>query len=97
MLGGGNTVTKDVPPYVLASRNPVVFEGLNLVGLRRKGFSNETIEEIRDIYRIIYSGGMTVADACINIRSAFPQTPHRDTILSFVENSGRGIIKCPVK
>ena len=47
--------------------------------------------------QMLSSGGMTVADACINIRSAFPQTPHRDTILSFVENSGRGIIKCPVK
>ncbi|MBO4571215.1 MAG: acyl-ACP--UDP-N-acetylglucosamine O-acyltransferase [Bacteroidales bacterium] len=97
MLGGGNTVIKDVPPFVLASRNPVVFEGLNIVGLRRKGFSNETIGEIKEIYRMIYQGGMTVSDACIAIKGAFPRSTHRDMILSFVENSGRGIIKCPVK
>ena len=97
MLGGGNTVTKDVPPFALASRNPVVFEGVNIVGMRRKGFSNETIEEVRDIYRTIYHGGMTVMDACAAIRSAYPQSAHRDLILSFVENSGRGIIKSPVK
>ena len=97
MLGGGNTVIKDVPPFVLASRNPVVYEGLNIVGLRRKGFSNETINEIKEIYRMIYQGGMTVSDACLNIRGVFAPTPHRDAILSFVENSGRGIIKCPVK
>ncbi|MBO4768915.1 MAG: acyl-ACP--UDP-N-acetylglucosamine O-acyltransferase [Bacteroidales bacterium] len=97
MLGGGNTVTKDVPPYALASRNPVVFEGLNIVGLRRRGFSNEVIEEMREMYRLIYRGGMTVQEACSEIRSAFPQSSHRDMILNFVENSGRGIIKCPVK
>ena len=58
---------------------------------------DETIEEVRDIYRLIYHGGMTVTDACAAIRSAFPESIHRDLILSFVENSGRGIIKCPVK
>ncbi|MBR4134358.1 MAG: acyl-[Bacteroidales bacterium] len=53
--------------------------------------------EIKEIYRMIYQGGMTVSDACIAIKGAFPRSTHRDMILSFVENSGRGIIKCPVK
>ena len=97
MIGGGNAVLKDVPPFALASRHPVVFEGLNIVGMRRHGFSNETVSEVKEIYRLIYNGGMTTSDACIRIREAFPESVHRDLILSFVENSSRGIIKYPVK
>ena len=100
MLGGGNTVNKDVPPFAMASRSPVVYEGLNLVGMRRNGFSNEVIAEVKEMYRLIYLGGMGVAAACDAIRETFPVSAHRDMVLAFVENSvacGRGIIKCPVK
>ena len=93
MIGGGNTVTKDVPPYVLAGRNPVVFEGINLVGLRRRGFSNEVISEIKDIYHLVYDGGMTVSLACEKVLEVFPQSDHRDAIISFIKASSRGIIK----
>ncbi|MCQ2137277.1 MAG: acyl-ACP--UDP-N-acetylglucosamine O-acyltransferase [Bacteroidales bacterium] len=95
MIGGGNTVTKDVPPYVLAGRNPVMFEGINLVGLRRRGFDAATIEEIKEMYRIIYGPG-TVAEACARIAGAFPQSEHRDNILNFITASKRGIIKSAV-
>lgn len=95
MIGGGNTVTKDVPPYVLAGRNPVMFEGINLVGLRRRGFDASTIEEIKDMYRIIYGPG-TVAEACARIAGTFPQSEHRDNILNFITASKRGIIKSAV-
>lgn len=93
MIGGGNTVTKDVPPYVLAGRNPVEYEGINLIGLRRRGFDNATIEEIKNIYRVIYAKGITVSEACAKVAETFPQSEHRDAILNFITASKRGIIK----
>lgn len=93
MVAGGTGVVKDVPPYVLAARNPVVYEGVNVVGLRRRGFSSEDIEDIRAIYRELYEGGHNVAEACEIIRSNFKQTEHRDRILDFIASSSRGIIK----
>ena len=93
MIGGGNTVVKDVPPYTLAGRNPVVYEGVNVVGLKRRGFSGEEVEEIRAIYRTLYESGLIFSAACEKIESEFPQSTVRDTILGFVRGSKRGIMK----
>ena len=93
MVGGASAVNKDVPPYVIAARNPFSFEGINIVGLRRRGFDNATIEEIREIYRVIYEEGENVSDACRRVASAFPDSPHKQNILSFVQESKRGIVK----
>ena len=93
MLGGGCVLTKDVPPYALAGRNPVAFEGVNLVGLRRRGFSHEQIEEIRRIYKIIYNDGLNVSDACRVVDQTIDQSELREVILSFVRGSSRGIIR----
>ncbi len=93
MLGGGCILTKDVPPYALAGRNPVSFEGVNLVGLRRRGFTHEQIEEIRRIYRIIYNDGLNVSDACRVVEQTIDSSELRETILSFVRGSSRGIIR----
>lgn len=95
MIGGGNTVVKDVPPYTLAGRNPVVYEGVNSIGLKRRGFTSEEIEEIRSIYRTLYEGGMIVSEACRKIETEFPQSGIRDTVLNFVRGSKRGIMKAP--
>lgn len=93
MVGGGAAVNKDVPPYSLVARNPIIFEGINLVGLRRRGFSNEVIEEIRDMYRQIYDSDKNISDACRVIRELYPESPHRKIILDFISNSSRGIVK----
>lgn len=93
MVGGGSAVNKDVPPYVLVARNPIIYEGINLVGLRRRGFSLETIEEIRDIYKQIYESDKNISDACRIIEEVFPESEHRDAILGFINNSPRGIVK----
>ncbi len=93
MVGGASAVGKDIPPYTLSGRNPIVFEGVNIVGLRRRGFSNDAILEIQKIYETLYNCGLNVTDACKKIESEFKQTPERDAILKFISESKRGIIK----
>lgn len=94
-VGAFSKLSKDVPPYVLAGRDPISFEGVNRVGLLRRGFTEEKVNEIKDIYDTIYFKGMNVSQALEYIEANFPQTPERDTILKFVRESSRGIIPKP--
>lgn len=84
---------KDVPPYVLAGREPLSYTGINSIGLRRKNFKNETIYEIQEIYRIIYQRGLNISDAIDFVEANLPASTERDTIILFIRNSKRGIIK----
>lgn len=93
MLSGGSLIGKDVPPYALAGKRPLSFAGVNIVGLRRRGFTNEQIERIRDIYRVIYQSNLNVSDACKKIEAEFAETPEKREILNFIAASKRGIIK----
>ena len=95
MIGAGFKIAKDIPPFVLAGREPVCFEGVNRVGLSRRGFTEDQINEIKDIYDTLYFKGMNVSDAMAYIEQNFAQTPERDTILRFIRNSKRGIISKP--
>lgn len=90
---GMSKVGKDVPPYVLAGREPLSYAGLNSVGLRRKGFSNEEINQIQELYRIIYQKGLNTSDAIKQIESTYDASEYRDEIIEFIKNSKRGIIK----
>ena len=87
--------TKDVPPYSLAGREPLSFEGVNRVGLLRRGFTEEQVDEIKAIYDALYFQGMNVSQAVEYIESHFPATERRDTILAFIRNSKRGLIPKP--
>ena len=93
MIQGGSKITKDVPPFCLAGRDPLAYTGINSVGLRRRDFKNESIYEIQEIYRIIYQRGMNISDALDFIEASLPATAERDEILLFVRNSKRGIIR----
>lgn len=93
MTSGGSLVGKDVPPYIIAGHLPLSFGGVNRIGLRRRGFTNEKINEIFDIYKIIYQGGMNTTDACNEVEKTFPQSDERDVILKFIRESKRGIIR----
>lgn len=93
MVGGASGVGKDIPPYVITGRNPAVFEGVNLIGLRRRNFPPEVISEISSIYKMIYNQGLNVSDACRRVRELYPESDHRDRILRFIEESRRGIIR----
>lgn len=93
MLQGGALVNKDIPPYVKAAREPISFAGVNSIGLRRRGFSSDTIREIQETYRYLYLSGLNNSDAVERIEAELPATPERDEIILFVRNSKRGIIK----
>ncbi len=93
MVSGGSMVRKDVPAFAKAGRDPLSFIGVNSIGLRRRGFSNERINDIQEIYRILYLKGRNVTQALRYIEANVPATPDRDEILSFINNSQRGIMK----
>jgi UDP-N-acetylglucosamine acyltransferase len=93
MISGGSLVRKDVPPYTKAAREPLSYVGVNSIGLRRRGFSMETINQIQNIYRIIYLRGYNISQAVRIIEGDVEATPERDEILSFIANSSRGIMK----
>ena len=93
MVGGGSKINKDIPPFILCGRDPITFAGINIVGLRRRGFTSDQIRNIKDIYDIIYSSGMNVSDACARVEIGFPQSEERDTILNVIRNSKRGIVR----
>lgn len=93
MIQGGTRLGKDLPPYIIAGREPVCYSGVNLIGLRRHGFSNEKINEIQEIYRIIYQSGYNFTDAIKKIEETFERTPEMELIVDFVKNSPRGIVR----
>lgn len=93
MLQGGALVNKDIPPFVKAAREPIAYAGVNSIGLRRRGYSNETIRDIQEIYRYLYLSGLNNSDAISRIEAELPASKERDEIILFVRNSGRGIIR----
>ena len=92
MVQGGCRFSQDIPPYIIAGKEPTRYCGINLVGLRRRGFSNETIEHIHEAYRLLYSKGV-LKEGIEAIRSNLDITPEIQYIIDFVENSKRGIIR----
>ena len=88
----GCRFSKDIPPYIIAGREPICYAGLNLVGLRRRGFSNETIEAIHNAYRIIYQSGLNITNALKKIEEEMEMTPEISYIVDFIKSSDRGII-----
>ncbi|MCU0417626.1 MAG: acyl-ACP--UDP-N-acetylglucosamine O-acyltransferase [Cytophagaceae bacterium] len=93
MISGGSLVRKDVPPFTKAGREPLGYCGINSVGLRRRGFSNEKINEIQEIYRVIYLKGYNNSQALDYLEVNFPPSKERDEIINFMNNSDRGIMK----
>ncbi len=93
MIQGGSKINKDIPPYVIAAREPIAYCGINSVGLNRRGFTPEQIHTIQETYRLIYNSGMIVSQALERIDAEIPASPERDLILSFVRNSTRGIVR----
>ena len=93
MVQGGSKIGKDVPPFITAGREPLSYAGINSIGLRRRGYTNEQIRDIQDVYRYIYLSGMNTTHAVERIQAELPATKERDEILLFIKNSPRGIIK----
>ncbi|WP_294962250.1 acyl-ACP--UDP-N-acetylglucosamine O-acyltransferase [uncultured Flavobacterium sp.] len=93
MISGMSRVVKDIPPFIVAGREPLSYVGLNVIGLKRRGFEIEKINELKEIYRIIFQQKRNTTLALEFIENHFKQTNERDKILSFIKKSSRGIIK----
>ena len=93
MVSGGSLVRKDVPPYTKAGREPLSYAGINSIGLRRRGFSNEKIAEIQEIYRYVFLKGLNNSKAIEMIEVEMTPSKERDEILNFFRQSDRGIMK----
>ena len=92
-IGGGSLVRKDVPPFVKAGREPLTYSGINSIGMRRRGFSDQKISEIQQLYRLLFLTGLNNSEALDKIELELAPSPERDEIVNFVRNSGRGVIK----
>ena len=93
MIGGGSLVRKDVPPFVKAAREPLSYVGVNSIGLRRRGFSNEQINHIQDIYRILFVKGNNVKKAIDTIEATIHESAEKEYILQFLMQADRGLMK----
>jgi UDP-N-acetylglucosamine acyltransferase len=93
MISGGSLVRKDVPPYVKAAREPLSYVGINSIGLTRRGFSPEAVNQIQNIYRILFQQNKNISKGVQQVLETIPQSAERDVILAFIEKSERGIMK----
>ena len=93
MIGGGSLVRKDVPPFVKAAREPLSYVGVNSIGLRRRGYTNEQINHIQDIYRILFVKGNNVKKAIEIIEATIKETNEKEIILQFLGQADRGLMK----
>ena len=93
MIGAHSMVVKDVPPYALYSGNPLEFEGLNVKGLRRRDFSPDAIDLLKQAYNLIFKSGLNVSQAVEKIKLELTLTEEINNLLSFIESSSRGISK----
>ncbi len=93
IVSGGSLLNKDIPPFVRAGRHPICYVGVNSVGLRRRGFSTEQINQILEVYRILYIRGFNTSNALKIIESEVPASAEKDEIVTFIRESVRGIMK----
>jgi UDP-N-acetylglucosamine acyltransferase len=93
MIQGGSKVNKDIPPYIIIGRDPITYSGINLVGLRRRNFDSEKISTIQEIYRILYQSGLNYKDAIKQIEETIPYSLEKEAVVSFSQNSPRGIVR----
>ncbi|MBQ0060452.1 MAG: acyl-ACP--UDP-N-acetylglucosamine O-acyltransferase [Bacteroidaceae bacterium] len=93
MIQGGCRFSNDIPPFIMLGREPAQYSGINIVGLRRRGFSNELIENIHETYRIIYNRGFNTREALERIKEEIPMSPEIEYIINFIQDSKRGITR----
>ncbi len=92
-IGGGYRVPKDIPPYILATGEPLQYAGLNVVGLQRRGFSSETLRLLKRAYRLIYRSGKNVSQALAQMERDLEMTDEVRHVYEFIKGSERGIMR----
>jgi UDP-N-acetylglucosamine acyltransferase len=93
MIGGGSLVRKDVPPFIIAAREPLSYAGVNYRGLQRRGYTQEQIRAVQEVYRKIFLSGLNITQAIEAVEHDLPASTERDTILDFVRKCERGLCK----
>lgn len=93
ITAGGSLIDKDIPPYVKAARYPISYAGVNTLGLQRRGFSQESINNIQDIYRYIFQKGLTISHAVEEIKERYGNTEEGKVVLSFIGGATTGLMK----
>lgn len=93
MVAGGSLVRKDIPPFCKAGKEPLSFKGVNTIGLKRRNFTSESINQIQNIYRIMYLEGRNTSQAIDKIENDIKDSNEKKVVLDFIKNSDRGIIK----
>ena len=91
-IGGGYRCVQDVPPYILVTGEPLKYSGLNVVGLRRRNFTNETINLLKEVYRLIFRSEFNISQALEQIQSGFESTEEIQKVVSFIQQSKRGLV-----
>jgi UDP-N-acetylglucosamine acyltransferase len=94
-VAGGSLVRKNVPPYIKAAREPLAYIGVNSIGLRRRGFQQDRIQRIEDIYRTLYVQNANMSQALKVADVEFPKCDEKDFVLDFIRESDKGIIRGP--
>ncbi len=94
-IGGGSHVRKNVPPFIKAAREPLSYVGVNSIGLRRRGFENDVVTSIEDIYRALYVHNNNITQAVKAAEMELPSSKSKDLILNFIRHSDKGIIRGP--
>tara|TARA_B100000780_G_scaffold157177_2_gene109952 strand:- start:19219 stop:20007 length:789 start_codon:yes stop_codon:yes gene_type:complete len=94
-VAGGSLVRKNIPPYIKAAREPLSFIGVNSIGLRRRGFNQDKIQRIDDIYRTLYVQNANMSVALKVADAEFPACDVKDFVLGFIRQSDKGIIRGP--
>ncbi|MBI1837256.1 MAG: acyl-ACP--UDP-N-acetylglucosamine O-acyltransferase [Flavobacteriia bacterium] len=92
-IGGASLIRKDIPPFIKAAREPLTFAGVNSVGIRRRGFTDEQVREIEDIYRIIYVQNNNISKGIAAVKETIVDSDIRKMILGFIETSDKGVIR----
>lgn len=92
-IGGGFRIVQDVPPFILAGSEPLTFRGLNIIGLKRRGFEKPVLMALRKCYRYIYQSKMNIGQALEKIKDEIEMIPEVQDVVQFIENSSRGIIR----
>ena len=93
ITAGGSLVDKDIPPFVKAARYPISYAGVNSLGLQRRGFSRESINNITDIYRYVFQKGMTISHAVEMVKELYGQTAEGKQVLGFIGSATTGLMK----
>ena len=92
-ISGASLVRKNVPPYVKAAREPLSFAGVNSIGLKRRGFEDETIRNIEDIYRALYVQNQNVSKGILEVDTTLPDSKEKEETLTFIRGSEKGVMR----